>query len=63
MADEKTTLLESIKSAYKEEIRKELLVNGYTRYTEAGIIAVLTGNKNCTEKIFTKIILKILAKI
>jgi len=47
VADEKTILVESIKSAYKEEMGTELLVKGFTGYTEAGIIAALNGNKNC----------------
>lgn len=38
----KTTLVESIKSAYKEEMKTELLINGFTGYTNAAIIASIS---------------------
>jgi len=46
-AQDKSVIVQNLKSAYKEAIGEEIEVKGFAAYTDAGIIATMTKNNNC----------------
>lgn len=46
-AQDKSVIVQGLKSAYKEIMGEEVKIKGFTAYTDAGIIATMTKNNNC----------------
>ncbi len=46
-AQDKSVIVQNLKSAYKEVMGREVKVKGFSAYTDAGIIATMTKNNNC----------------